>query len=378
MAIGCNFPAASAIKFNGTLHQALFVDASHISIGLTAADVAAAGVVAITLSSAGADYGSGMLSIVPPAVYWNFFGTGPRPLSPDVQLLLMVLTIGAFASSVYALKSLSDYRGDNRLFTSWITLYIIQPFEGAGSALLLYLVVRGGFLAGGGGDLKGVNQFGVCAIAGLAGAFSDVAFLKLREVFMTLFKPQDDRGGKPGALQITSTSLPDGTAGASYAQQLQATGGITPLKWSVSPALPSPLTLDSAAGAINGTPTGPSPKATYRFTVTDSASPAASATADLTLEIQAAAPGLTITTALLPDAKTGSAYTQILQPSGGVAPLTWSVSPALPSPLTLDPAAGTINGTPTVPSPKATYRFTVTDSASPAASATADLTLQIQ
>jgi len=43
----------------------------------------------------------------------------------------------------------------------------------------------------------------MCAIAGLAAAFSDTAFLKLREVFQTLFKPQHDRGGKIAALTLS-------------------------------------------------------------------------------------------------------------------------------------------------------------------------------
>jgi hypothetical protein len=48
----------------------------------------------------------------------------------------------------------------------------------------LYLAIRGSFLAGIGTDVKSMNPFGVCAIAGLAGAFSDTAFIKLRELYV--------------------------------------------------------------------------------------------------------------------------------------------------------------------------------------------------
>src|SRR5205085_1802026 len=154
-----------------------------------------------------------------------------------------------------------------KLFESWFTFYSIQPFEGAGIAFLLYLLIRAGFLVGAGGDVKTVNQFGICAIAGLAGTFSDTAFLKLREVFQTLFKPQDDRGGKLGP-KITTTSLPDGIVGTAYKQTLQGSGGTAPLKWSVSPALPAGLNLDSATGVISGSPTAASPKASHKITVT--------------------------------------------------------------------------------------------------------------
>jgi hypothetical protein len=202
----------------------------------------------------------------------------------EAQLLLLVLLTGAFGSAVYALKSLADYRGDGKLYQTWGTYYLIQPLEGAGIAFLLYLVIRGGFLAGTGLDLKTVNLFGICAIAGLAGAFSDTAFLKLREVFQVLFKPQDNRGGKD-APKILSTTLPDGKVGQAYQATLQANGGTAPLKWTVTPALPAGLTL-STDGVISGTPTAVTPKTPFKFTVTDSATPAATISATLTLEIK--------------------------------------------------------------------------------------------
>ena len=285
--LGCHFAATTQVKFNGTQHAALFVDSSHIRVTLTGADVAAAGTLVVTLSNGGSDFGSGILKVVPPAVYWQFFWTGPWTISQEVQLLLMVLITGAFGACVYALKSFADYRGVNKLYEPWFTFYIIQPFEGAGIALILYLVVRGGFLGGTSADLNAVNQFGICAIAGLAGAFSDTAWLKLREVFQTLFKPRDDRGGKIAPLKITTSTLPDGVVGTPYKQTtLQASGGTAPLKWSVTPGLPNSLTLDAATGTVSGTPTAALPKAKFTFTVTDTTTPAASSTAELTLEIK--------------------------------------------------------------------------------------------
>src|ERR1022692_3276700 len=208
--------------------------------------------------------------MVPASVCWKFLGAGPCPISQEVQLLLMVLFTGALGSCVYALKSMADYEGDGKLYVTWFKFYLIQPFEGAGIAFLLYLVVRGGFLAGANADVKTVNQFGMCAIAGLAGAFSDTAFLKLREVFQSLFKPQDDRGGKLTA-KVTTASLPDGAVGMPYKQTLQASGVTAPLKWSVTPGLPDGLSLDDTAGIISGTPTAVSAKTSYKFTATDSA-----------------------------------------------------------------------------------------------------------
>jgi hypothetical protein len=89
-------------------------------------------------------------------------------------------------------------------------------------------------------------------------------------------------------LAITSTTLPDGTVGTEYPKQpLEAKGGTPPLTWSgeVEPALPDGLAFDAATGTIIGTPKKVTPKTTYRFTVTDSATPAVSKTVDLTFAV---------------------------------------------------------------------------------------------
>lgn len=56
--------------------------------------------------------------------------------------------------------------------------------------------------------------------------------------------------------EITTTTLPGGTVGASYSQTLAATGGTLPHAWSLdSGALPPGLALDPSTGTIGGTPT---------------------------------------------------------------------------------------------------------------------------
>ena len=56
--------------------------------------------------------------------------------------------------------------------------------------------------------------------------------------------------------EITTTSLPNGTVGQPYSQTLQATGGTSPLTWSLeSGALPAGLALNASTGALTGTPT---------------------------------------------------------------------------------------------------------------------------
>ena len=54
-------------------------------------------------------------------------------------------------------------------------------------------------------------------------------------------------------LQITTTSLPQGTKEAAYAQNLESTGGTSIHTWSVIGALPSGLTLAAGSGLLSGT-----------------------------------------------------------------------------------------------------------------------------
>lgn len=65
-----------------------------------------------------------------------------------------------------------------------------------------------------------------------------------------------DLGGVPSALEITTTTLPNGTVGTPYSQSVSATGGSSPYTFNVSAgALPANLTI-STSGLISGTPTG--------------------------------------------------------------------------------------------------------------------------
>jgi len=173
------------------------------------------------------------------------------------------------------------------------------------------------------------------------------------------------------ALAIATTSLPAGTAGAAYSAGLAATGGTLSYAWTItSGRLPLGLSLDTANGAISGTPMV---SGTYNFTatVTDSSSPAQTASVTLTIAVAAststqANASLAITTATLPSGTDGMAYSTPLHASGGTPAYTWSISAgSLPSGLTLAASSGVISGT---PSATGTFNFTiaVADNSNPA------------
>lgn len=178
----------------------------------------------------------------------------------------------------------------------------------------------------------------------------------------------------PAPVSITTTSLPNGIVSASYSANLNATGGAPPITWSVTVgSLPTGLVLDAATGAITGTPTT---AGTFSFTVqaADSSTPALTATKALSITI---IPVLSITTASLPNGITSTAYSATLASSGGVTPVTWTVTlGTLPAGLTLNATTGAISGTPTT---AGTSNFTVqaADSGTPQQKVTKALSITI-
>lgn len=167
-------------------------------------------------------------------------------------------------------------------------------------------------------------------------------------------------------VSIDTSSLPDAAQGTAYSQALAASGGTSPYTWSItSGSLPAGLTRTAAV--ISGTPTagGTSP---FTVKVTDSASNTASKALSITV-----GSNLAITTASLPGATEGTAYSTALAASGGTSPYTWTAGGAFPAGLSIS-TSGVISGTPTVAG-SFNVRVNVTDSAAATAARAFTLTL---
>ena len=165
-----------------------------------------------------------------------------------------------------------------------------------------------------------------------------------------------------------------------------AMGGTGELSYGVS-GLPAGLAFDAATRTISGTPTAATDGAvTVTYTVIDEAENTIAVTFSITVKEELTFGDLfdlfgaskVVPTALHDSAKirefiVGRRVKGLTLPkaSGGTAPLTYSLSPALPAGLTFDAATRTIAGTPRAAS-ESVYTYTVRD----ANGASASLSLQ--
>jgi hypothetical protein len=123
------------------------------------------------------------------------------------------------------------------------------------------------------------------------------------------------------ANQIIATKSLAVSAAATSFTPVTASYGTSAYSYSVSPSLPSGLTMSSSTGAITGTPTVTSSATTYTVTVTDAASSTATNTFSLTV-----ASVLSTTLAIAAETLTAGAVAPNRVPvtaSGGSSPITY-------------------------------------------------------
>jgi hypothetical protein len=104
----------------------------------------------------------------------------------ETRLLLIVMLSGALGSLVHAIRSFFWYTGNRRLVRSWSAMYVLLPFNGTILAVILYLVIRGGFFSPS-SSVDVTSPFGFAAIGALIGLFSREAVHKLKQVAETFF-----------------------------------------------------------------------------------------------------------------------------------------------------------------------------------------------
>ncbi|BCL76177.1 hypothetical protein JHS3_19130 [Jeongeupia sp. HS-3] len=158
-----------------------------------------------------------------------------------------------------------------------------------------------------------------------------------------------------------SGSALNGAAGTAYSQSFAASGGTAPHRLDPlsvdSGAMPTGLSFNTATGTLSGTPTSAG-TVTFKVKATDSSTGAGPHSLTGTYTLTIAAPTITVSPSTLPNPAVGTAYSQTVSASGGVAAYAYAVSNgSLPSGMNLNAGSGAITGTPTA---AGSFSFTVT------------------
>ena len=179
-----------------------------------------------------------------------------------------------------------------------------------------------------------------------AGGYNGSNFLFSSELYVPA-------AGMGTTITLTPSVLAPAVEGSSYNQTLAASGGTAPYTFSLTAGvLPLGISLN-AAGTVSGIPN--TPPVSQNITITATDANGYSGSSNYTLVV--ACPTITVSSATLPFAILGQAYSQNVIASGGAGPNSFSITAGtLPSGLMLT-SAGVLNGTPTS---GGNFNFTVT------------------
>jgi hypothetical protein len=168
-------------------------------------------------------------------------------------------------------------------------------------------------------------------------------------------------GGPPAAPSGLSYPSPPAFDVNSAITPLMPTVSGMVTSYSVSPALPAGLTLNATSGVISGTPTTVTAQAPYTITATNAGESTTTKVSIVVVTSNSTAPAVSYRS-LFYTFTVGVAAQTITPYNQPGSPSSWSVAPALPAGLSLNPTTGEITGTPTVAASAATYTVTALSS----------------
>lgn len=173
----------------------------------------------------------------------------------------------------------------------------------------------------------------------------------------------------PSSLNYTTPNVfTKGTAIGSLTPTVSG-GAVT--GYSISPALPTGLSINPTTGVIYGTPTAVAALTSYTVTASNSGG-ATTKAIDITVK-DIAPSGLSYPTNIT--LIKGTLMTNLIPTVGGGTVTDYSVSPALPNGISIDPVSGIISGTPTTVSDPTVYTITA---ANTGGSTTFQISIKVQ
>jgi hypothetical protein len=206
-----------------------------------------------------------------------FFGLITVKTSVELRLLVLVLCAGALGAMLHAVQSFVDFHGNQQLKRSWLPWYLLRPFIGALLALILYLLIQGGLVAEVTKSGDAVKLYTLAGVAALMGMFSELATIKLKDVFTTLVaapvKPRSDpllpaakpeiTALQPAQLALNAASLQIKILGKNFDKAAKVRAGgqerkvsnITPTELTVE-LLPADVATQGVLKIVVDNPTG--------------------------------------------------------------------------------------------------------------------------
>jgi hypothetical protein len=154
--------------------------------------------------------------------------------------------------------------------------------------------------------------------------------------------------------------------------------GTPPYRYVVSGgALPDGLTLDSTTGLVSGTTTTAQLVSPVTFAVQDFFDYTSPTTSTVNITVFSRITATATTTPLRSEVTRTISPFQPLVAANGNGVYTYSVTPALPAGLTLNPSTGFVSGTPTVATAISSYTFSVRDSLGITATTTSTINITV-
>jgi len=194
-------------------------------------------------------------------------------IGPETMLVLAMVLAGVIGACSYNLYATTLHVAYGDFGGRWSLFYLVRPFLGAGFALMVYFLIRGGVMTVS-SDLSSTNLAGVSGIAGLVGLFAEQVFRKFNDLADTLFGkgPGLATGAQAEKLTLSASATNGTTVALTVSNQGQGAVTITQVLFGQVPLTAANISGTLAKIAANSdskltlTVSGSS-KSTYGITV---------------------------------------------------------------------------------------------------------------